>query len=72
MSYPSRLFRPQPPEFFPTDNVIATLDRENNIVHYRQDVVDDLPWVEKRKVFYLEAPVLEVATIDFWSTHNIF
>lgn len=72
MSYPKRLLRPQPPEFFSNENVIATLDRDNNIVHYNREIVDDLPWVEKRKVYYLEEPALEIATTDVWGfNHNI-
>lgn len=72
MSELKRLFRPQPREFFSSDSVIATLDEKNNIVHYRKDIVDELPWVEKRKVYYLQEPELEIATTDVWSAYNIF
>jgi len=33
-----RLYRPQPPDFFSSPNIIATLDRTNDIVHYRKDM----------------------------------
>jgi hypothetical protein len=57
-----RLYRPQPPDFFSSPNIIATLDRTNDIVHYRKDIVQDLPWTEQRKVYYLEKDHLELDT----------
>lgn len=58
----SRLYRPMPPEFFPTDSIIATLDEVKNIVFYRRDIVDALPWSEQRKVYYLNSPYVELST----------
>lgn len=73
MSNLARLLRPQPPEYFASSSVIALLDRNNNIVHYNKEIVDDLPWVEKRKVYFLEERALEIATTtDLWAfNHNI-
>jgi hypothetical protein len=34
-----RLLRPQPPEFFGDRDVLAMLDADNNIVHYRADLI---------------------------------
>lgn len=56
----NRLYRAVPPEFFPTDNIIASLDRARNIVFFRQDVFDTLPYSEKRKIYYLDSPYLEM------------
>ena len=60
----ARLFRPKPPEFFPSKSIIATLDKENNLVCYREDIFESLPKLAKRAIFQLQESFLELTTIE--------
>lgn len=53
-----RLFRPQPPEFFPSSDVLAMEDPDFNIVHYRGDIAATLTPDERKKIFFLRTPIL--------------
>lgn len=59
-----RLYRPMPPEYFPSDSIIATLDRVNNIVFYRKDIFDTLPYHQQREVYFLKESFLELTTTE--------
>lgn len=56
----ARILRAMPPESFPED-VIATYDKENNLVCYNKEIFDTLPYVQKRQVYYLNQPYLAFA-----------
>ena len=64
----ARLFRPVDASFFPQSGMIAMLDRENNIVFYDRDVFERLDNFERRKIFQLDQPYLELVTpSELWA-----
>lgn len=64
---PMRLFRPQPPEFFPSPDVVAMYDRENEIIHYDKELYDTLSNEEKHKIHTLHDDMLLSTTAHMFS-----
>lgn len=51
-----------PPEFFPQPEIIATYDHVKEIVFYNKEVFDSLDESQRRYVYFLKEPYLELAT----------
>lgn len=62
MSDLPRLYRPSPPEFFPSPDVVAMLDAERNIVHFRKDVFDTLSPHDQHRIYHMREKYLTFAT----------
>lgn len=60
---PTRLFRPQPPEFFPADDVLAVEDPDFNIIHYREDIFATLTPDERKKVYFMRTVILHFTPV---------
>jgi len=55
----ARIYRPMPPTFFPTDNIVAMYDAEQEIVYYNWDVWPTLDKDEKHKIYTIHTKYLE-------------
>jgi hypothetical protein len=62
-----RLLRPQPREFFTDPDMLAMLDTDNNIVHYRKDIADTMTDEECKAIMFLRDKYLYItpATTGF-------
>lgn len=61
---PERLYRPVDASFFPSPNIVASLDRSNNIVFFNAKVFEQLSPDQRRKVYKLDTSYLELATTE--------
>lgn len=59
----ARLLRPCAPSDFPP-NIVATYDKEHNIVRYNKEVFDTLSPMDQSKVRNLTDKYLELATAE--------
>ena len=61
----ARLFRPSPPEFFPSPTIVASLDEERNIVFINTTLFDTLDDNQKRRIYNISSPFIELAPAEF-------
>ena len=57
---PPRLFRRQPPEFFPASDVVSLLSADENILHINAEVYDQLVQMDRHRVLRTDKTVLSL------------
>lgn len=61
----ARLFRPMPPEFFPSPTIVASLDEGRNIVFINKTLFEPLTDDQKSRVYNISDSYIELEPAEF-------